>query len=135
MAWTTPKTAWTENDFFNVADWDRIRLNLEFLRAYAGNFFPLVSISATSEKTVQSWLYASDLNALEENLTAINDGSVQLDVGAQKVFQPNGPSIDYAELNRIESACAMIYEGIRKYLNRVYFADDELYADESVGVI
>lgn len=135
MAWITPKTDWTEDDFFRPEDWDRIRFNLEYLRELAVIYFMPFAIAATADKTVKSWLYAGDLNAIEENLTTISERTARFDVGDAKVFQANGPSIDYMELNRIESACITIRTGLQKYLDGLLYADNELYADEGVGLI
>ena len=135
MKWVTPKTDWTADDYFNVADWDRIRGNLEFLHDFVCNFFSRFDIAPTATKTVKSWLYASDLNAIESNLEIINNLSVRIDIGETKTFVDNGHSIDYVELNRIERACLEIYEKSHEYINRYYFCDDEMYADESVGII
>lgn len=135
MAWTTPKTNWTKNDRFEVADWDRIRFNLEAMHNLAVNLFEAVEIAATKSKTVLSYLYASDLNAIEANLESINAASVKLGIGERKTFAPNGNSIDYTELNRIESACASIYQTMQNFINLYYFCDDELYTDEGVGII
>ena len=135
MNWITPKTDWTADDYFNVSDWDRIRGNLEFLHDFVCNFFNSFSILPTKEKNVKSWLYASDLNTIERNLETINKLSVAVEIGETKVFVDNGHSIDYVELNRIEQACLDIYEKSHEYINRYYFCDDEIYADESVGII
>ena len=135
MAWITPKTDWTEDDFFRPEDWDRIRFNLEYLRDIAVIYFMPFSIAATADKTVKSWLYSGDLNAIESNLSEISERTARFDIGDAKTFQDNGPSIDYAELNRIESACITIRTGLQKYLDGLLYADDELYADEGVGLI
>ena len=135
MAWVTPKTNWTADDFIEVADWDRIRMNLEFLRELACIYFPGFTISPTEEKTRKSWLYAKDLNAIEDNLAAVNAKSAQLNIGEQQIYQPNGYCIDYVELNRIESACVRLYDKLRLYINSLLYADNELYADDSIGII
>jgi hypothetical protein len=135
LSWTAPKTNWTKNDRFEVADWDRIRFNLEAMHNLAVNLFEAVEIAATKNKTVLSYLYASDLNTIENNLEAINAASVKLGIGERKTFTPNGSSIDYTELNRIESACLSIYRAMQSFIDKYYFCDDELYTDESVGII
>lgn len=133
--WQTPKTNWTRSDYFNVADWDRIRGNLEYLRDFAVMFFDTFSLAATDTKTVTDWLYASDLNTLEQNLETININVGYLDIGVTKTFTPGGNSIDYIELNRIEKACVAIYQRLSGFTDTYYFCDNELYADESVGLI
>ena len=133
--WQTPKTNWARYDYFNVADWDRIRGNLEYLRDFAIMFFDTFTLQSTNSKTVTDWLYASDLNAIESNLETINIKTQYLDIGLTKTFTPGGSSIDYIELNRIERACVTIYQMLSGFVDKYYFCDNELYADEAVGLI
>ena len=39
MAWITPKTNWISTDRFNIADYNRIKNNLEYLHEYAQRFY------------------------------------------------------------------------------------------------
>lgn len=133
--WQTPKVNWESSDYFNVEDWERIRKNLEYLRDFAVMFFDTFSLLPTSAKTVTDWLYANDLNALESNLETINLKTKYLDIGEKKTFTPGGSSIDSVELNRIEKACVSIYQMLSGFTDRFYFCDNELYADEAVGLI
>ena len=45
MAWVTPKTNWTENDYFNLEDAARITGNLKYLKEKSLELFPDTSIS------------------------------------------------------------------------------------------
>ena len=37
MSWTEPKTNWTENDFFNIKDYNRIKNNIAYLTEDVSN--------------------------------------------------------------------------------------------------
>lgn len=114
MAWTTPKTNWaalydTEGnyigDYFSYVDFNRIRNNLLALTELGSELYNFNFTSTLpSEKTVTGYPYASDINAFETRLDEINRQSVNLSIGTKKTFTDNGVFIDYAELNRIESA-------------------------------
>lgn len=114
MAWTTPKTDWTAlydtegnyiGDYFSYVDFNRIRNNLVALTTLGSELYNFNFTSELpEEKTVTGYPYASDINAFETRLDEINQQSLNLSIGAKKTFSDNGVFIDYAELNRIESA-------------------------------
>ena len=133
--WITPKTNLVSTDLFNVSDWDRIRGNMEHLQHIAGNYYASFEIAKTQEKTVSSWLYASDLNTIEQNLTKINMNTENLNIGQSQSFVPGGHSIDWKELNRIEQACLSLYRKFQINANRVLFSGTELYGGDAVGLI
>ena len=56
--------------------------------------------------------YADMLNALEDNLESLNNGSFRLKIGSKIEFIDNGKGIDYNELNRLESAILDLYKRI-----------------------
>ena len=134
-SWIPPKTNWTPEDYFNVSDWDRIRGNLEYLRDMACNFFVHFSVSPTLNKNVESWVYANDLNTLEENLDTINRNTLLLLIGDRKTFVPGGHCIDYTELNRIELGSLALYNSFQKLRDRFCFCGDEMYCGEMVDTV
>ena len=133
--WIEPKTDWTLKDYFNVADWDRIRGNYEYLKDIAKNYFEHFELDPTENKTVTSWLLASDLNRLEQNLEKLNTLTENMDLGETKVFVAGGKSIDYVELNRIERACLYLYRRIHRQANEYMFCGNELFGGEPIGII
>ena len=120
MAWITPKVDWNsgtgaavyDGDYFNAVDYNRIRNNLLELTSLAEQLYAglVWESSIGGEKTYTSWLYADEVNALEKRLHNINDQTVRRNIGTMQVFFENGRGIDAAELNRIESACALLYD-------------------------
>lgn len=120
MAWTTPKTDWTEETFINDVDVNRIVNNLNYLRELATHLYVgRIDELAIAEK--ETWLgvaitdyslyilYADEMNAIENKLTEINNGTLIYDIGEQQTYRDNGAMPDYNELNRIESAMLRLY--------------------------
>lgn len=110
MAWIEPKTDWSASDFFNATDYNRIIGNLAYLKAYLdGLFYGLTNISAMDEKTATSLIYAREINAIETALETLNIETYKFDIGETKEYMTNTRTIDYVELNRIETAILLLY--------------------------
>lgn len=122
MAWTTPKTDWAirydENgeylgDFLNVEDYNRICGNLQHIKnEFIDYNKPNIDFKAMEEITIRSLAYASQWNAIEENLEALIKGGsyTPIIISSGKRYVDNGRTIDYTELNRIESLSLQIHE-------------------------
>lgn len=110
--WVTPKTNWVATDYFNIADYQRIVGNIEHLKNLVNTIFEdqitLGSIAAT--KTYTSMIYADEINVIEKNLEKLNLGTYDFDIGNTLTYYVNDFTIDYNELNRIESATLKLYE-------------------------
>ena len=117
--WQTPKTDWQESDFFNVEDYNRIKGNLNEIRAQAVILWPAFSLEDMgADKTYEDYsFYADEINRFETNVGRICAGTYPFAVGNQKTFYDNQPFIDWQELNRIEEACRLIYSNIQSRLN------------------
>ena len=117
--WQTPKTDWQESDFFNVEDYNRIKGNLNEIRAQAVILWPEFSLEDMgADKTYEDYsFYADEINRFETNVGRICAGTYRFAVGNQKTFYDNQPFIDWQELNRIEEACRLIYSNIQSSLN------------------
>ena len=119
MAWSTPKTDWNGEtvdgvyigDRFNAVDFNRIKNNLEYLRELAIKMYEEFSIqSLGSDRTQKDFFYADEINALEDNLKTINNNSLKRSYGNVPVYVDNGNTMDFKELNRLESAILDLYE-------------------------
>lgn len=119
MAWSTPKTDWNGEtvdgvyigDRFNAVDFNRIKNNLEYLRELAIKMYEEFSIqSLGSDRTPKDFFYADEINALEDNLKTINNNSLKRSYGNVPVYVDNGNTMDFEELNRLESAILDLYE-------------------------
>ena len=112
--WQQPKTDWKAEDFFNVEDYNRIKGNLNEIRALALTLWPdFESEEMGADKTYQDYgFYADEINRFEANVEHICAGTFPFPVGEQQTFYENQPFIDWQELNRIEEACRLIYSNI-----------------------
>lgn len=119
MAWIEPKTNWTSQDFFNIEDYNRIIGNIAYLKELVIELFtqPNLDENSVDEKDYTSMIYASEINAIENNLEQINQSSYSLEIGETKTYYPNEKTMNYEELNRIESACLLIYNTLVAHKN------------------
>lgn len=127
MAWETPKTNWqgyVDNngnyigDRFNADDFNRIKNNLEYLRDLAIKLYDSFSIvSLGADKTPADYFYADEINALEENLNTINKKTLNMSYGTSPVYNANGNTMDFIELNRIEGAILDLYDKLTNKSN------------------
>lgn len=132
MAWTTPKTNWNGGtaadgtyigDRFNAVDFNRIKNNLDYLRELAIKLYDEFAINALgSDRTPADYFYADEINQLEENLTIINNNTLKRHYGTAPTYVNNGRTMNFTELNRLESAILDLYnrltnqsEGRRKF--------------------
>ena len=132
MAWVTPKTDWNGEtaadgtyigDRFNAVDFNRIKNNLDYLRELAIGLYNEFDINALgSDRTPADYFYADEINQLEENLTIINNNTLRRSYGTASTYVDNGRTMDFTELNRLESAILDLYdrltnqsEGRRKF--------------------
>lgn len=113
MAWITPKTDWTATSYFNVADYNRIKGNLEHLNGMINQVYPDLSIASMgSNKNYSSYIYADEFNLFETNLVLMKNWIVPLGIGNAVIYSANAPTPNYVELNRIESAMLKMYENL-----------------------
>lgn len=127
MAWKTPKTNWqgyVDNngnyigDRFNADDFNRIKNNLEYLRELAIKLYDSFSIlSLGADKTPADYFYADEINALEENLNTINKNTLKMSYGNSPIYNDNGNTMDFIELNRLESAILDLYDKLTNKSN------------------
>lgn len=119
MGWTTPKTDWHGStdasgvytgDRFDASDYNRIKNNILVLYDFAMEQYKAFDIEDMgSDKTYSDYLYADEINAIEKSFKAINEGTVKGSYGDMPTYYDNGSTMDYTELNRLESAILDIY--------------------------
>lgn len=112
------KTNWTQDDYFNAEDYNRIKNNIAYIRNYMNELFiNLPGVELGEDKNYESMIYAKEINAIEEALDGINANSYMLDVGEKQVFYTNGTTPKWTEFNRIESAIELIAETMTAHEN------------------
>lgn len=108
--WQEPKTDWVSTDEFNIGDYNRIIGNIAAIRELIDELYELLPMDDLgSEKAYGAYIYADEVNAIEQNLTQICANTYPFDIGQQRTYYPNQPAADWREFNRIESACLVIY--------------------------
>ena len=120
MGWTNPKTDWQGatnaegvyiGDRFNAADFNRIKNNLQYLRDLAIKMYDEFSlVSLCRDRVPGDYFYADEINQLEENLVTLNNNTLQRNYGSVPVYNANGNTMDFAELNRLERAILDLYD-------------------------
>lgn len=112
--WQQPKTDWREEDFFNIQDYNRIKNNLNEIRSEALVLWPDFEFEEMgADKNYQDYgFYADEINRIEANIDHICAGTFPFAVGNRQVFYDNQPFVGWKELNRIESACEIMYQNV-----------------------
>lgn len=111
--WITPKIDWKATDYFNIQDYNRIKNNLNHLKDIAAELYKIHSfVDMGADKTYSDYYYADEINLFESNLENINTNTFPRNIGDTATFYDNQPFIDYIELNRIEAAIRLIYNGL-----------------------
>ena len=68
--------------------------------------YPEFSIQDMGEdKNVGDYIYADEINLLENNLDTLCKNTIPSLAGKKKSYYENTATIDFAELNRIEKCC------------------------------
>ena len=107
VEWSEPKKNWISIDRFNIADFNRIKNNLQWLYEKAVKLYKNFDIADMGEDitSFESYWNVAFFNAFESNVETINNNIYTKEYGTSQRFFENGPFIKWDELNRIESAC------------------------------
>ena len=114
--WINPKVNWTENDRFNISDYNRIKNNLSYLKERANSIIRPFSMEGMGNDLAEYTSYwdVNVFNSFEKNLDIVNKNAYKRDYGVRQTFYENGVFIKYDELNRIESAMLDIYSWMER---------------------
>ena len=124
MEWIEPKTDWDITDYFNINDYGRIVNNIAYLKEYAKTILLNLenvefSENIVNDKTYSSMIYASEINAIEDKLEELNLKTYAINIGEKKTYYPNKKTMNYDDLNRIETACLNIFKTISSHINEI----------------
>lgn len=109
--WSPPKIDWTSQDYLNAIDYNRIINNISHLNAMAARLFNNISIlEMGDEKNYKSYIYAREVNNIEDSLETLNSETYSFDFGEKQTYRANGNTPDYNEINRIESTSLKLYD-------------------------
>ena len=131
MAWQTPKTDWSGNNYFRATDWNRIDGNVEYIATALSLPYTTKSVSNGDILT------AGDRNNVTDTLDLIYaalQASWSRTIVARRVDY--GSAWDSKDLNAIETfllnAKAQIDGQISDAV--VYYAGSEIYCGDSISV-
>lgn len=118
MAWIGPKTDWTPQYRGDYEDFNRISGNINYLKEMADELFHRLSeVSLNDERTKLSYIYAREMNEIEDALDSLNIETYGLEIGEKQIFKANGSTPLWSEFNRIESACLMLFKMLETHKN------------------
>ena len=125
--WQTPKTDWHgerdkqgvyTGDRFNAKDFNRIHQNIQYLKEFAEKLYSDVpSIPAIRTVQVGDFVYADEINQIEDNFKRIAKFTFNRNYGSCPVYHDNDSFIDFRELNRLESAILDVYDRLNNQYN------------------
>jgi len=122
MVYMTPKLDWTDRDFINFQDWNRIENNIQEVANYFNSIqFAIPSITSITNRANTYIDYLSSINRIEQNLETIRKNSFTLvDYKPSKVWSL-GLGFDFNDANRMESNTKLLYDfGKLAYQNFKY---------------
>ena len=125
--WQTPKTDWHgerdkqgvyTGDRFNAKDFNRIHQNIQYLKEFAEKLYSDVpSIPTIRTVQVGDFVYADEINQIEDNFKRIAQFTFNRNYGDCPVYHDNDSFIDFRELNRLESAILDVYDRLNNQYN------------------
>lgn len=125
--WQTPKTDWYgerdkqgvyTGDRFNAKDFNRIHQNIQYLKEFAEKLYSDVpSIPTIRTVQVGDFVYADEINQIEDNFKKIAKFTFNRNYGSCPVYHDNDSFVDFRELNRLESAILDMYDRLTNQYN------------------
>ena len=118
MSWVEPKTNWNGDydhtgkyigDKFSATDYNRISNNIKYLYDKSLFLYNKYEVAPTGVKSFASYLFAEDINNLQNVLETIDINSVNVIDRPFPTYVANGRTMTYEELNFLESAILDIY--------------------------
>lgn len=111
MSLIPPKTDWTEDDFFNADDMNRIEANTEivanFLRSIGYNVPSMVHIKDRTKKSID---FISSINRIENNIEQIKNSFIAPPGYQEKDTWNVKRGFSYRDANRLENNLKLLYE-------------------------
>ena len=119
MAWSTPKTDWYgevnvegeyQGDRFNAVDYNRIKNNIDYLHDLSLEMYePYTYTNMGNDKSPGDFFYADEIMNIEQAFTQLVANTFPRDYGTSPTYSANGNTMDFNELNRLESAILNFY--------------------------
>lgn len=112
--WTTPKTSWTANDYFNLdPDYNRIKSNIQYIKDFSAQMYADFPLLAMGDFTIDGFPFDVFLNNIVDNVTRLESNLFKPpnDQGMTR-YAGGGNGWDYAQLNIIESNLLRLHDAM-----------------------
>lgn len=122
MAWTTPKVNWTESNYYNAADLNRVESNTTELASYIASYSVTVATAtAITNRTNVTIEYFDSLNRVENNIALCQQviGAIPSGYLTPKTTWASLGQFSYIDANRLENNLLLLYtmaQNIKGYL-------------------
>ena len=115
MGWTTPKTNWVNNEYFNITpDYDRIKGNLDYLHELAEGMYWGIGYVSLPKFTTSDYPTESFFNDIVNATQALIDNFVKpAGVQAMRSYTGNGRAWNADDLNAIEGNHLLLYQALQ----------------------
>lgn len=101
---------WTEYDYFNIQDYNRIKKNVCQIKKIADELFKSVEfVDMGADREYSEYPAPVDFRQIEMNLNYICLAA-NLEPETFRIHLEEYAFLDYTDLNRIENACKMLFE-------------------------
>ena len=131
MQWDNPKLNWKPEFTFYATDYNRIKNNTLVLYELASRWLGKFDILDMGEdKTYGDHFYADEINTILDNIETINQRTFKVDNGQKLKYSPNGRTMTYIELNKIERMIVNLWDRIRDELVKVELISVKVLIDK-----
>lgn len=107
--WITPKTDWLPTDYFNLADYNRIKGNIEHVIDYAKQMYIMSDAAVMADEAVGYVVRPDFQNGVEHNVQLLADETYKLpEFKDGRIVAPKDLAWDYKDLNRLEANTLLV---------------------------
>ena len=112
--WVTPKTNWTEADYFNLdPDYNRIKGNIQWIKDFSAQMYADFSLISMGDFTIDGFPADTFLNNIVDNVTALEENLFKPPQdGDMNRYAGGSPGWDYRQLNIIESNIRRLHDAM-----------------------
>ncbi|MDJ0305397.1 hypothetical protein [Dehalobacter sp.] len=134
MAWVTPKTDWTANNYYNYGDLNRVEGNINAMVDLINTYASITGLTSITNRDITSFEFYDSLNRIEQNVLALKNATFEpLGWITPKTDWHTLDPFDYTDANRLESNLLALYimvnkiKAYLKYCGTYYCGQDPTY--------
>lgn len=106
-----PKTNWTEYDYYNADDLNRVEANIQYIAEYLNSLaYNVILEDVKTDRDMTSIEFLSGINRVERNIDAIRNSFITPPGWLNKKIWALGIGFDYKDANRLENNLKLLYE-------------------------